>query len=159
MYQRFVNWISATRPVSWLVKHVASRIDPWIFRATNGRLTSFGPPFMPMVALTSTGRRSGRPRTVQLACVMHDDEPLIVASAMGQRSHPGWAYNIEADPRVEVQMRGDRFAARAERLSDAEKRRVWPEIKRAIPQLNVYEQRTDREIRVFRLRRVAASTP
>ena len=52
-------------------------------------------------------------------------------------------------------MPGERFSARAEMLSDAEKKTVWPDVRRAIPQMNVYEKRTDRNIRVFRLRRLA----
>ena len=50
----------STNPVAtWLIRNVASRLDPLIFRITNGRLTSFGPPAMPMLTLTAIGRRSG----------------------------------------------------------------------------------------------------
>jgi deazaflavin-dependent oxidoreductase (nitroreductase family) len=154
MDERLVVWLSTNRVATWLIRHVASRLDPAIFRATGGRLTSMGPPAMPMLALTTIGRRSGRPRSVQLAYVEHKGDALVVASAMGQARHPGWSHNLEADPAVRVQTRGQRFAARARRLPDAEKATVWPEIRRAIPQLEVYEQRTDRDIRVYRLSRV-----
>ena len=56
-------------------------------------------------------------------------------------------------PEVEVQMRGERFAARARMLTDSERQEVWDDIRRAIPQMNVYEKRTGRNIRVFRLSR------
>ncbi len=145
----------STHPVAtWLIKHVASPLDPLIFKATNGRFTSMGPPAMPMLAMTAIGRHSGQPRAVQLACVEHDGDYLVVASAMGQQRHPAWRYNLEANPQVQVQMRGERFAARAEVLTELEKAAVWDEVRRAIPQMNVYEKRTDRNIRVFRLRRV-----
>jgi deazaflavin-dependent oxidoreductase (nitroreductase family) len=157
MSERLVVRLSTHPVATWLIRHVASRLDPWIFRATNGRLTSFGPPAMPMLTLTTTGRRSGRPRAVHLAYVLHEGDPLVVASAMGQSRHPAWRYNLEANPEVEVQVRGERFAARARMLSDAEKRRVWDEIRQAIPQMAVYERRTDRDIRVFRLSRSAGS--
>jgi deazaflavin-dependent oxidoreductase (nitroreductase family) len=75
---------------------------------------------------------------------------------MGQERHPAWRYNLEANPEVQVQMRGERFAARAQLLTDAEKDRVWAEIREAIPQIRVYERRTDRNIRVFRLRRIGS---
>lgn len=155
MSDRLIVWLSTNPVATWFIRHVASRIDPWLFRATHGRLTSMGPPAMPMLTLTTVGRRSGLPRLVHLACVDHDGDALVVASAMGQERHPGWRYNLEAHPEVEVQRRGERFAARAELLSDAEKAAVWPEVQRAIPQMRVYERRTDRNIRVFRLRRVA----
>ena len=56
-----------------------------------------------------------------------------------------------------IRNRCERFAARASVLSDAEKERVWPAIKDTIPQMNVYEGRTDRNIRVFRLTRIAGN--
>ncbi len=82
----------------------------------------------------------------------------MVASAMGQQQHPAWRYNIEANPEVQVQIRGERFTARAQVLTDSEKEVVWQEIRQAIPQMNVYQTRTDRNIRVFRLVRVGASS-
>ena len=156
-FSDFVVWAS-TNPVStWLIKHVASPLDPLIFRATGGRWTSMGPPSMPMLTLTMTGRRSGRPRSVQLACIVYRKQYLVVASAMGQEKHPGWRYNLEANPEVEVQMTGERFQARAEVLTDAEKAEAWPEIQRVLPQMVVYENRTSRNIRVFRLVRNGSS--
>ena len=150
----FVVWLSTNAATTWLIRNVASRLDPLIFRATNGRLTSFGPPAMPMLTLTVTGRKSGVPRSVDLACIEHEGHPHVVASAMGQTRHPAWRYNLEANPRVEVQLPGERFEADAEVLSDAEKAALWPRIRAAIPQMSVYERRTDRNIRVFRLRKV-----
>ena len=154
MDSRFIVWLSTTPPFMWFVRHIASPLDPLIFRATNGRLTSFGPPALPMLTLTAIGRRSGRPRSVHLACVERDGDHLVVASAMGQSKHPGWSYNLEANPDVQVQTYGESFAATAQRLTEDEKRDVWPDIRRAIPQITVYEKRTARDIRVFRLSRV-----
>lgn len=111
---------------------------------------------MPMLTLTATGRSSGQPRSVQLACIVNEGDYLVVASAMGQEKHPAWRYNIEANPEVKVQMRGECFRARAQVLSDEEKEAVWDEVRAAIPQMRVYEGRTDRNIRVFRLCRSRA---
>jgi deazaflavin-dependent oxidoreductase (nitroreductase family) len=150
---RFLIWIT-TNPVStWMIRNVASRLDPVIFRASNGKFFSMGVPNMPMLTLTATGRRSGKPRSVHLACVEHEGDYLVVASAMGQEKHPAWSYNIEANPEVELQLKGERFKARARVLLDAEKEEVWDTLRQAIPQIYVYENRTDRNIRVFRLTR------
>lgn len=138
---------------AWWIRHVASRLDPLLFKATNGRLTSMGTPVVPMVTVTTIGRWSGNPHAVHLACVDHDGGWLVVASAMGQQRHPAWRYNLEAHPDVDVQMAGDRFRAHARMLTDAEKRAVWPGMERALPQLGVYARRTDRNIRVFHLTR------
>lgn len=151
--ERLFVWLSTNPVATWLIRHVASRVDPILFRATDGRLTVFGPPAMPMLTLTTTGRRSGQPRSVQLAYLPHEGDALVVGSAMGQARHPAWIHNVEANPHVEVQRRGERFPARATFLDDAEKQRVWPAIRRAIPQMKVYETRTSRNIRVVRLTR------
>jgi deazaflavin-dependent oxidoreductase (nitroreductase family) len=150
---RLIIWLSTNAVTTWLIRNLASRIDPLLFKATNGRLTSMGPPSMPMLTMTAIGRSSGRPRAVHLACIEDEGDQLIVASAMGQQRHPAWRYNIEAEPRVEIQMRGERYSARSQGLSNNEKARVWEKIRKAIPQMSVYETRTDRNIRVFRLKR------
>jgi hypothetical protein len=51
-------------------------------------------------------------------------------------------------------LQGERFAARANLPDDTQKERIWPAIKQTIPQMNLYENRTDRNIRVFRLTRI-----
>ena len=149
----FIIWLSTNPVATWVIKHIASRLDPLIFKATNGRLTSMGVPSMPMLSMTAIGRHSGQPRSVQLACLKHQGDYLVVASAMGQEKHPAWRYNIEANPQVQIQLRGERFVARAQVLTDSEKEKVWADVRQAIPQMNIYEKRTKRNIRVFRLSR------
>jgi deazaflavin-dependent oxidoreductase (nitroreductase family) len=156
MSERTIVWLSTNPVTTWLIRNVASHLDPLIFKATNGRLTSMGVPTIPMLTLTAIGRHSGQPRSVHLACLEHGKDHLVVASAMGQQKHPAWRYNLDANPEVEVQMRGERFAARARALTDSEKEEVWDDVRRAIPQMNVYEKRTDRNIRVYRLRRIGS---
>jgi deazaflavin-dependent oxidoreductase (nitroreductase family) len=151
VYARLVNRLSATRFGTWLVRHVASKVDPVLFKATNGRLTSTGKPTLPMLALTVPGRRTGEPRTVQLAYEADGDDLLVVASAMGQERHPAWRYNLEAAGGGTVQLRGRVVEVTATVLSDEEKAALWPRIVATIPQMTTYEGRTDRNIRVFRL--------
>lgn len=158
-YARAVNRFSATRLGSLLVKHVASKVDPVVFRATKGRLTSTGVPTLPMLALTVPGRRSGEPRTVQLAYHPDGDDLLVVASAMGQDRHPAWRYNLEAAGGGEVLLRGAAYRVTARVLDAEEKQRLWPAVRRTIPQMATYERRTDRDIRVFRLVRVDDGPP
>lgn len=153
MKQDTVVWLTTNPVTTWWIRNVASRLDPLIFRATNGRFFSMGRASMPMLTLSTTGRRSGRERPVQLACLERDGAWLVVASAMGQERHPAWSLNLEAEPSCAVQIEGERFAARARRLSEAEKGAVWAEVKRTIPQIEVYETRTDRDIRLYEITR------
>lgn len=150
-YDDLVNRFSATRAGSWLVKHVAARLDPIIFKATNGRFTSTGRPTLPMLALTVPGRKTGESRTVQLAYVADGDDVLVVASNMGQANHPAWRYNLEAADEATIQLRGEQRTVTASVLTDDEKQACWSRIEEVIPQQRTYVARTDRSIRVFRL--------
>ena len=149
-----IVWLTTNPVTTWLVRTIFSRVDPVVFRKTNGRFTAMGPPTMPMLTLTAVGRHSGKARSVHLACLEQDGDFLIVASAMGQERHPAWRYNLEANPEVEVQVVGRRFTARAQLLDDASRAEIWPRVHDAIPQMKIYESRTDRNICVFRLRPV-----
>ncbi len=151
MTDDFILRMTTSPVTTWIIRHVASHLDPILFRASNGRFTSMGVPSMPMLTLTARGRKSGKPRSVHLACLEDDGDFLVVASAMGQARHPAWSHNLDASPEIEVQVQERRFPARARVLDGAEKRAVWPRVHEAIPQMKVYEGRTDRDIRVYRL--------
>lgn len=153
MDETFVK-ISTSSAFTWWIRNVAAKLDPILFKATGGRWSTFGPPAMPMVTLSTIGRRSGRPHDVHLAAVEFEGELHVVASAMGQQKHPAWRYNLEANPEIEVQSVGEHFRARAEVLTDEEKARIWERVREALPQMRVYETRTTRNIRVFRLKRL-----
>ena len=144
-----------TNPVTtWWIRTIASPLDPILMRLTNGRFATMGPIGDTMITLTMTGRRSGKPRSVQLTSMEHGGERLVVASAMGAQTHPAWRYNLEANPEIEVQAAGERYRARAELLSDEEKAAIWDDFRDQVPMIHVYEGRTDRNIRVFRIRRL-----
>jgi deazaflavin-dependent oxidoreductase (nitroreductase family) len=144
-----------THPVTtWLIRTICAPLDPLIMKATNGRFCIMGPTAEEMITITMVGRRTGRKRSVQLTSVEHEGDRLLVASAMGQQRHPGWRYNLEANPEVEVQVRGERYRARSRLLTDAEKEAVWDKMRAQVPMIHVYEKRTDRNIRVFRLTRI-----
>ena len=144
-----------TNPVTtWWIRTIASPLDPILMRLTNGRFATMGPVGDTMITLTITGRRSGKPRSVQLTSMEHGGDRLVVASAMGAQTHPAWRYNLEANPEIEVQAAGERYRARAELLSDEEKAAIWDDFRDQVPMIHVYEGRTDRNIRVFRIRRL-----
>lgn len=159
MSEPLIVRVSTSPVVTWIIRHVASHLDPVLFRASNGRFTSMGVPSMPMLTLTARGRRSGKARSVHLACLEDGADYLVVASAMGQERHPDWKYNLDANPEVEVQVQGRRFPARAQMLGESDKDAVWPRVHAAIPQMRVYEGRTARNIRVYRLSPRAEGRP
>jgi deazaflavin-dependent oxidoreductase (nitroreductase family) len=110
-----------------------------------------GKPTIPQVILTTTGRKSGRQREVQLAALEDGDDFVVVASNFGQEHHPGWMYNLEAEPKAWVRSGGDDIEVNAQALSSLEKEQIWPRLHQIVPQFRTYLDRTDRDIRIFRL--------
>jgi deazaflavin-dependent oxidoreductase (nitroreductase family) len=100
------------------------------------------------LVLTTTGRKSGQPRKFALIFGRDGDNYLVVASKGGAPTHPGWYLNVTANPEVQVQDRGKRFAARARTATAAEKPRLWKIMTTGWPNYDVYTTRTSRDIPV-----------
>jgi len=103
--------------------------------------------------LTTTGRRSGEPRTTPLIYGTEGDSYAIVASKGGTDEPPAWYLNLSENPEVEVQVKGDRFKARARTASPEEKPALWRMMVAEWPSYDEYQQRTEREIPVVVLER------
>ncbi len=157
-YRDLVNRFSTTRFGSWLARTMAARVDPWLYRVSKGRFTSTGVPTVPQLVLTTTGRRSGQPRSVQLGYLDEGDDFVVVASNFGQEHHPAWSYNLTADPVATVEVDGDRIDVTATEVTGADKDAVWPRLDEVVPQFRVYRTRTDREIHIYRLERSAPNS-
>jgi deazaflavin-dependent oxidoreductase (nitroreductase family) len=107
----------------------------------------------PILILTTTGRRSGEPRLKPLIFGEDDGRYVVVASRGGAKHHPGWYLNLAADPDVHVQVKADRFPARARTAAGDERERLWKRMAEIWPAYDDYRQRTDREIPVVVLER------
>ena len=109
-----------------------------------------------MLLLTTTGRRSGKRRTVPLLYLEDRGTVLLIGSNNGGPSNPGWYHNLVANPTVEVETRAGRRSMRAEPLVGAERRHRFELIKAAADRYAEYQSRTDRELPVVALREVSA---
>lgn len=96
--------------------------------------------------LTTRGRRSGTPRRTPLIYGTHDDVYLVVASKGGSDSHPEWYLNLSADPRVRIQVGGEKLPAVARTATAQEKAELWPVMTAEWPAYDDYVQRTERDI-------------
>lgn len=105
--------------------------------------------------LTTTGRRSGQPRTTPLIYQQHGDDYLVIASKGGSDQPPYWFLNLTQNPDVEVQVKGDRFPARARTATAAEKPELWRTMTAAWPAYDDYQAKTSREIPVVVLERLS----
>jgi len=110
-----------------------------------------------ILILTTTGRRSGEQRTAPLIFGRHGDDLLIVASKGGAPAPPAWYVNLQANPEVQVQVKGDRFTAHARTATAAEKAELWKIMTSIWPHYDEYQQRTTRDIPVVVLTRAATA--
>lgn len=107
----------------------------------------------PILLLTTTGRKTGRKSTKPLIYQPYGDDYLVVASKGGAPRQPEWYLNLETNPEVEVQVRGDRFKARARAATPDEKPDLWRRMVSVWPDYDEYQKRTDRQIPVVILER------
>lgn len=117
-----------------------------LFKVSNGRLLGrlAG---MPVLILTTTGRKSGEPRATMLTSpVQQGDSIVLVASYGGDDRDPSWFKNLQADPDVEVLMNGRTIPMRARVASPSEKGALWPRVTRAYRGYAGYQRRTERDI-------------
>ena len=121
-----------------------------LHRATRGRATLASlASGLPVVMLTTTGRRSGRQVTTPIVAVPEDDALVLVGSNFGQAHHPAWVHNLRADPHAWV----DGRPVRAEEMEGPERERLMALATEVYPGFPAYVQRAaPRRIAVMRLR-------
>lgn len=143
--------------ISWMPKLLPQIVwtDKLLQRITKGRVTILDIAGLPNLMLTVIGRKSGLPRSNPLLCVPDDDRILIAGSYFGGPREPVWVKNLEANPAVAVRFRGANTALTARRLLGDERAEAWRTMVAVWPNFLKYEQRTDREIKVFELVPVA----
>jgi len=122
-----------------------SRVHRALYAASGGRLGRrlAG---MPVLLLTTVGRRSGRRLTVPLTYFEEDGALVLVASYGGRPRNPAWFENLMASGEAEVTIGRERRRVRARRATPAERARLWPRIVAAYDGYRRYQERTSREI-------------
>ncbi|MBV1691560.1 nitroreductase family deazaflavin-dependent oxidoreductase [Novosphingobium sp. G106] len=98
--------------------------------------------------LTTKGRKSGEDRTIAIIYKQVGDRYAIIASKGGSPTHPIWYLNVEADPHVRMQIKGEKFAGVARIAEGAEREELWQASLGQWPNYDVYQSRTDRKIPV-----------
>lgn len=106
-----------------------------------------------VLILTTKGRKSGESRSTPLIYGRSGDDYLIVASNGGAAAHPTWYLNLDAEPAVELQVKGDRFKARARTAAEEEKPELWETMVGRWRSYADYQKKTDRQIPVVVLER------
>jgi deazaflavin-dependent oxidoreductase (nitroreductase family) len=121
-----------------------------VYRLSHGRVAGNVPSGAPICLLTTTGRRTGRRRTVPLLYLPYrDDQMALVASRGGMSAHPAWYLNLLAEPRATVEVGAQRREVVARPATHSEKAELWPALTAAYRHFDAYRRRTDREIPVL----------
>jgi deazaflavin-dependent oxidoreductase (nitroreductase family) len=134
-------------PTSWVKEH----IDEYVASGgAEGHIWNGAPTLL----LTTTGRRSGEPRRTALIYGRFGKDYVVVASYGGSPKHPMWYLNLEARPRVTVQVEDEVFDAVARDATAEEREQLWPEMAKVWPDYDNYQTKTSRVIPVVILTRV-----
>jgi deazaflavin-dependent oxidoreductase (nitroreductase family) len=134
---------------SWIKDHLSRYIatdgeDGYLWDASAGG----GKGLVPTLLLTTTGRKSGRALTMPLIFGRSGPDYVVVASKGGAPAHPAWYLNLEANPKVQVQVKADKFTAHAHTADAQERVALWPKMVEIYGPYAQYQTKTDRQIPV-----------
>ena len=127
------------------VARAATRLHARLYSLSGGRFLPKWAGGMPVLSLTTTGRKSGRPRSTTVI-YMEDRERLVVMpSNAGSDATPAWWLNLQANPEAEVQIAKERRPVRARRATEEEAERLWPLMRERYSGFEEYQAFTERE--------------
>ena len=134
-------------PTGWVARHIRTYVE------SDGK-KGHDYQGLPTLLLTTRGHKSGLLRRTALIYGRDGERYLLVPSNGGADEHPGWYRNLSANPEVVVQVRGEKFTARARTASAEEKPALWELMVGVFPQYAKYQEKSARDIPVVVLERV-----
>jgi F420H(2)-dependent quinone reductase len=153
-WQRPAMPLVSSRLGGWFYARVAPHIDRLLVRLSRGRLSlAIG---YPTLILTTIGAKTGQVRSTPLIFLPLDNQIVLVASNGGSTRHPGWYYNLRANPKVTALVHGQNAAYLAREVTGAERDELWRKATALYPGYVAYQQRTSgRQIPIIVLTRQA----
>jgi len=153
--QRAPGWQDGPVPADFVLKTM-NTVHRTILKVSGGRL-GWETQKMPVLELTTTGRKSGKPHAVMLTSpVQEGDTYVIVASRGGDDHHPAWFLNLRDEPHVEVAIKGGPKQQMTATVASADDRaRLWPLVTADHRNYAGYQKKTSREIPLVLLRPVS----
>lgn len=150
-FQRVIQGVASSRPGAWLFSKLLRHLDEVVLRLTRGRHTVPGLlAGLPVLDLTTTGRKSGQPRTSHLISIPVGDDLALLGTNFGQPKTPAWVLNLEAEPRATVTHNQRTAAVVARPASDDEVREVMERSRAIYGGYEKYQQRINgRRVRIF----------
>ncbi len=172
-FQLIIARLSATRPGAWFVRTCVQPLDRLVLRVTGGRMgvvslvyptlvlittgarsgvqpsTDVVPSRSPPRVLITTGARSGVQRRTPLLFLPDGNRVVLVASNFGRDRHPGWYYNLRANPQAQVNIYGHTFTCWAREATGIEYLELWERAVRYYPGFAVYARRAGRTVPIM----------
>lgn len=139
-----IKRIGATSFGVWIIKHLVSPLQKWVYRTAGGNRLLMGGAQDKILLLTTKGRRSGKDRTTPVFYLRDDDRLIICNVNPGfERTNP-WVLNLRAYPRVRVQIGRDTGEYHAREVTDAEMEQYWPQLLRLWPAYQSHFEKSGR---------------
>lgn len=160
LFHALVQRVTSTAWGAALLSRLLHHLDRPVFRLTNGRMTLASLlSGLPVVMVTTTGAKSGQPRTVPLIGVPDPDQEgafVLIASNWGQHNLPAWYYNLKANPRAECRLKGVLGEYEASEVDGDDYARLWDHAAAVYIGFPKYKVRAShRRIPIMRLRPIS----
>ncbi len=137
---RVLKWIAENKLwAKW------GRVHTAVYKFTGGRL-GHGSGKITNLLLTTTGRKSGLPRTVPLSYIADQDRYILVASNGGADRDPIWWLNLRATPDASIQIENKVLQVTAREADESERENLWPQLHEANFFYSRHRANTDRHI-------------
>jgi deazaflavin-dependent oxidoreductase (nitroreductase family) len=142
LIHRWMRRLAGTAPMSFIYARTLHHLDRLVFRLTRHRHTFANwVSGLPVVMLTTTGARTGQPRTLPMLGVPDSGRIVVIASNFGQRHHPSWYYNLRAHAAATVGVDSVTQQVRAHEATGEERERLWRLGLEVYPAWSAYERR------------------
>jgi deazaflavin-dependent oxidoreductase (nitroreductase family) len=150
-FQRSMQALAGTRPGAWFFSKALRHLDSGMARLTGGRTTIAEVlAGLPVLDVTTTGRRSGQRRTSHLIAIPHGETLALLGTNFGQATTPAWALNLEADPHAHAQFKSHGLDVVARAATEEEITRIFATSREYYGGYAKYQQRiTGRRVRAF----------
>jgi deazaflavin-dependent oxidoreductase (nitroreductase family) len=139
-----IKKLLATRPVMWIIPKTLHHLDELTYRMSDGKYTAASIlSGLPIVTLTTTGAKSGKPRTVPLLGFPDGERLMFVASNWGQERNPSWYYNLRANPEATISIGGQDEKYNSYEATGAERELYWKQAVDTLASYAAYEHRAN----------------
>lgn len=128
-----------------------TRFHAWLLRASGGRLrrSYLFAAGQPILSLTTTGRRSGLPRSTAVACFDTEGELVVAGMNLGLERQPAWALNLAANPEAVIHLGGAEIPVIARRAAGPDAERLWERWVELQPSAEAFQDLAGRDIPLF----------